>query len=95
MYCQPVAAERINWRVQAQRWLRADLTFCGKPAADQPQMDRDLVKRFLTLWQSEPDFAGMRDSAALEKFAPAERLECQTLWSDVESLLKRPQGPKL
>ncbi len=87
-------AERADWRRQARQWLRADLTYCGKPATGGTQMAGELVKRLVALWRNESDLAGLREPSALEKFSPAERQECQTLWSDVDSLLERVEGRK-
>ena len=40
-------------------------------------------------WQTDPDLAGVRDKAALEKLPDAERADWEKLWSDVAELLKK------
>jgi hypothetical protein len=51
----------------------------------------DLAKKMLTLWQTEPDLAGIRDPSAMDKMPADERAECLTLWQEVGSILKRVQ----
>jgi hypothetical protein len=40
-------------------------------------------------WQQDPDLAGVRDAAELEKLPEAERAEWKKLWEDVAALLKK------
>ena len=44
-------------------------------------------------WQEDPDFAGVRDTAAVAKLPEAERAAWQTLWADVAELIKRSDQP--
>jgi serine/threonine-protein kinase len=82
-------SERTRWRKQARDWLRADLASLTKqPTRGDPAI-REFVLRTLTNWQVEPDLAGLRDPAVLEKLAPSERQEYQSFWSDVDASLKR------
>jgi len=43
----------------------------------------------LTLWQDEPDLAGLRELAGLERLAEDERKDCLALWADVGAVLAR------
>jgi serine/threonine-protein kinase len=52
-------------------------------------MDRHIAKRFLTLWQVEPDLAGIRNLNALEELSTEERKDCFTLWYEVGVILQR------
>jgi serine/threonine-protein kinase len=81
--------ERTRWRKQARAWLQADLTLWAKTLNTGSKMDRDLTKKILTLWQIEPDLAGLRDLNALDEFSAEEREECYRLWQEVGVVLQR------
>ena len=51
--------------------------------------DRDLAKEMLTLWQDEPDLAGLREPAGLERLTADERKGCLALWAEVGRVLAR------
>ena len=75
-------SERLRWREQARRWLRADLDLLREfLAADRSR--RGAVANLLDRMQREPDLAGVRDPAELEKLAPGERQDWRAFWSDV------------
>jgi tetratricopeptide (TPR) repeat protein len=81
-------SERRRWREQARQWLRADLAALRKVLADraiQPATIRHLMIR----WQDEPDLAGLRDPAELDKLPDDERKDCLTLWEEVRVLDER------
>jgi serine/threonine-protein kinase len=84
-------AERMQWRRQALEWLRADLTFWAKAAESQPETARAVARSMLTLWQSHPDLAGLREPAELKKLSADERKDCLRLWADVSAVLGRPE----
>ena len=44
--------------------------------------------------EEDTDLAGIRDKQELAKLPEAERKEWQSLWADVDALLKRTQGTK-
>jgi serine/threonine-protein kinase len=81
------AAERARWRRQARDWLRLDLAAWTKRLEAAKPTDRAEVRRTLARWRADPDLAGLRDPAALERLPPAERQECRALWRDLEALL--------
>jgi serine/threonine-protein kinase len=80
-------AERRRWRLQARQWLRADLNAWGK-AADSGAPARDRARKTLTQWCSNPDLAGLRDPAQLDKLSTDERKDCLALWDEVARLLR-------
>ncbi len=86
-------AERARWRKQAREWMRTELAAWTEGRDGGPGMDREAVTRTLTHWRADPDLAGMRDPAALEKLPPAERQDCDKLWSDIDASLHRLKRP--
>jgi eukaryotic-like serine/threonine-protein kinase len=87
-------SKRTRWRTQARDWLRTDLASLAKRAVSNDPAIRERVRSTLANWQVEPDLAGLRDPAALEKLPPSERQECQRLWSEVDALLMRIRSSK-
>ena len=81
--------ERGRWRAQAREWLRADLAAWGTA------LDRDRgavlksLREDLTHWRGDPDLAGLRDAAELDKLPADERKDCLAFWDEVEIMLKR------
>ena len=53
---------------------------------------KETVAKTLAHWKDDTDLAGIRDEKELAKLAEEERKEWQSLWADVEVLLKRAQG---
>jgi hypothetical protein len=43
----------------------------------------------LTLWQNEPDLAGLREPSGLERLAEDERKDFLDLWAEVRAVLAR------
>jgi serine/threonine-protein kinase len=85
-------AERSRLRRQALNWLGADLTAWAKLADNAT--DRPRVRQKMQHWRRDPDLAGVRDAAALDKLPEAERAEWQKFWSEVAELLKRTEEAK-
>jgi serine/threonine-protein kinase len=83
------AAEQIHWRKKALEWLRTDLVVLSKTLDGGRRADFDLAKEMLTLWQDEPDLAGLREPARLEGLAEDERKGCLELWAEVRAVLAR------
>jgi serine/threonine-protein kinase len=87
--------ERARWRAQAREWLRADLAawtkvLDGDPTGASPSSpSRQSVRQQLTRWRADPEFAGLRDSAELEKLSATERQECRALWQAYDALHER------
>jgi serine/threonine-protein kinase len=90
--------ELAKLRKQARDWLRLDLDAwakkidTGKP--EDTAADRIQARKALAVWRDDPDLAGLRDAAALEKLPAAERQQCQALWQAVADLLRRAETTK-
>jgi serine/threonine protein kinase len=76
------AAERTRLRRLALDWLRADLALWAKQAESGTPPQRAALRQTLRNWQQDPNLAGLREEAALEKLPPAERAEWQKLWAE-------------
>ena len=69
-------------RRQALAWLRADLALRARLLQGGKSIDGAV-----TIWQTEPALASVRDPAALAKLPDAERQQWGRLWADVAALL--------
>jgi eukaryotic-like serine/threonine-protein kinase len=88
---EPVdAPRRAELRKQALTWLREDLDAWGRRAG-QPKA-RAEVEAGLRLWQRHPDFAGLRDPAAVALLPDDEQQACKQFWADVNALLSKVQA---
>jgi hypothetical protein len=85
-------AGRARLRRQALDWLRGELAVWTKRA--ETPTDRPKVRQSMQHCQKDPDFAGVRDAAALANLPEPERAAWQKLWADVAELLKRTDEPK-
>ena len=56
--------------------LGIDLIALSKTLDSGLRADGDIAKEMLTLWQGEPDLAGLREPGGLERLAPDERKGC-------------------
>jgi serine/threonine-protein kinase len=86
---KPKESER--WREQARQWLRTELAARARALDTGAAETRGTHRRALTRWRSDPDLAGLREPAELEKLPTNERKEFITLWADVDALLVRTQ----
>jgi serine/threonine-protein kinase len=75
-------------RRQALTWLRADLSRCAQLAKGAPQM-KDAVRKRLTHWQNDADFAAVRDREALQRLPQDERAAWGKLWDDLAALCRQ------
>src|SRR5262249_1688958 len=83
------AAEQTHWRRKALEWLRTDLVVLSKTLDSGLRADRDIAKEMLTLWQGEPDPAGLREPSRMKGRGEAERKDCLALWAEVGAVLAR------
>jgi serine/threonine-protein kinase len=83
-------AERMRWRKQARQWLRSSLGAWTKVLESDPAA-RDKVSQTLTLWQSEPDLACLREPTELLKLPAEERKDCLALWDEIGRAVKTSQ----
>jgi tetratricopeptide (TPR) repeat protein len=81
--------ERAGVRMQALDWLQADLALWTKVADNDNPKAREAVQETLKHWQTDADFAGVRDKDALAKLPEAERDPWRKLWDDVDAILVR------
>jgi serine/threonine-protein kinase len=84
-------AERKRWRDQARQWLRPDLAAWNKMLDSNAAEARERARRALTNWQGDPDLAGLREPAELNKLPADEKNACLTLWAEVAAVLARTQ----
>jgi hypothetical protein len=52
------------------------------------------VQMRLREWQADASLGGVRGKDALARLPDEERKQWESLWSDVEALLRRPSRPK-
>ncbi len=90
---QPDEPAKIKLRRQALDWLRADLAAQRMRLEGGKPEDRAGLGRTLRRWQSDPDLAGLREEGNLRKLPDDERKAWQTLWADVNALLKKDRSP--
>jgi serine/threonine-protein kinase len=83
------AADQSHWRRKALEWLRTEQVLLSKTLEGGRRADRDLAKEMLTLWQDEPDLAGLREPDGLERLTADERKRCLAFWAEVGAVLAR------
>jgi hypothetical protein len=64
----------------------AELASWEKAADLGDASGRAATRAALTDWRTDPDLAGVREPAALQKLSEAERDECRALWAAVDAL---------
>ena len=89
-------AKRARLRARALAWLREHLEFTSKHLDEgTPKAKaRTDVQRWLRHWQTDPDLACVRESAALDKLPEPEQKEWHQLWADVAKVLELAQTEK-
>jgi serine/threonine-protein kinase len=75
-------AARSQWRMRSLQWLKEDL---AERMAKQPTSatGRAALREKLPGYENEPDLAGVRDAAALERLPAEQREACTAFWKDV------------
>jgi tetratricopeptide (TPR) repeat protein len=68
------------------KWLRADLAILSEQAKDQKLWPE--VRKRLTAWKSDPNLMAVRDAVWLGVMAQIDRKVWESLWNDVETVLK-------
>ena len=84
-------AECARLRRQALDWLTTRLA--GKAKLAETAAERQRVGQGMHLWQTNPDFASVRDADELAKLPAAERVPWEKYWADVAALRKRAEEP--
>ena len=82
--------ERRHARADALQWLQCELK--NKELQVEGGGPMSKVRRFLIYLQTCPDFAAIRDSAALAKLPDAEQKDWTQFWADVDAVLKKAQA---
>ena len=77
----------MRWRKQARVWLVQDFAAWARKLDSNIAGDRGLVRRTLSGWLAEPDFAGVREPGALNSLPAEERDEWLALWKKLADLL--------
>jgi serine/threonine-protein kinase len=86
---KPEEAARITLRAQARSWLAEELAAWAKVAESGDPADRASVTKTLMQWKSAASLAGIRNADALARLSEDERASLQSLWADVDGLLKK------
>jgi eukaryotic-like serine/threonine-protein kinase len=81
--------ELAQWRAHAREWLRKDLAAWTKTLEVGTPTAGKSARQRLTLWRTDPDLAGLREPADLEKLPRDERTDCLALWTELEAVLQR------
>jgi eukaryotic-like serine/threonine-protein kinase len=85
---------KAKLRGQSLGWLRAELTTWAKLLESDPTETRPSIAQTLQHWKQDSALAGVRETEALAKLPPDESKAWQTLWADVDSLLRRLSASK-
>jgi tetratricopeptide (TPR) repeat protein len=88
----PDEAAMIRWRKQAIDWLKADLAAWSMNLETGPPQARFAISKTLQHWKADPDLAGLRDRAALDKLPGDEQNAYRALWAEVNALLMKADG---
>jgi hypothetical protein len=80
--------ERARLRDQARLWLRAELAAWGKKLGSDPRA-KSSMEHALRQWRTDPDLAGLRELALLDKLHVAESRACREMWSEIDAQIER------
>ncbi len=85
--------ERRKLRAQARAWLGEELSVWKVRLDRNVAGARDAARQELTKWCKEPELAGIRESAELEKLPADEKEDCRRLWDEVKTVLDSTSQP--
>ncbi len=80
---------KARMRRRAYDWLKDDLASWSKGLRSGPPQDRTLLRATLEHWKADPDLVNIRTAEALAKLPDPERKEWQSLWAEVDALLRK------
>src|SRR5262249_22807134 len=80
-------------RNQARGWLDAELKSWSQILESAKGEQRKAISDTLKHWQQDTDLVGVRDKEALASLPERERAGWQSLWADVDRLLKEALAP--
>jgi tetratricopeptide (TPR) repeat protein len=83
---------RARLRRQALVWLKSELSAATKLVDSGPPPARANISEALNRWEQDSNLASFRSAEALAKLPEDEHTAWQTLWADVDSLMKRAPG---
>ena len=82
-------ADKAELRRQALEWLKADLaSWAGRMNPDSAAT----VGKAMASWKTDKNLGGVRSPAALAKLSDEEQAAWQSLWSDIDTLLRQARG---
>ncbi|MFO0887635.1 MAG: hypothetical protein U0790_00665 [Isosphaeraceae bacterium] len=84
-------ADRARHRGMALDWLRSEIVAWSEFIESSPRPTKAIVAGILQHWKEDGDLESVRDR--IEKLSDSERPAWQSLWADVEELLKKAQAP--
>jgi hypothetical protein len=88
-----IDAERARWRSQPVSWLTDELHALRKRLETASEESREPLTRYLEPWPANPYLAGIREPAEFVKLPTAVRQNCEKLWSDAATLIKKYTKP--
>jgi serine/threonine-protein kinase len=83
------ASARAKLRQQTLDWLRADLELWRFQLKSKESTQRQNVIKYLSIWQTEPNLAAVRDAPGLVQLPEAERQTWQQLWLEVAEVVQK------
>jgi serine/threonine-protein kinase len=86
--------QRLRLRDHAREWLQADLDSYIRKLNGGTDENRDLVIKAVTLWQSGPDLAELREPASLSRLSAQERAKWSDLWKQSGDVLSSAEFSK-
>jgi tetratricopeptide (TPR) repeat protein len=87
-------ATKARLRRQALIWLKAELAASAKLIESGPPQAGTGISQAIEQWEQDSNLAGFREALALAKLPGDEHKAWQTLWADVDSLMKRVPTPE-
>jgi hypothetical protein len=82
------SAARARIRRQALAWLKSELLAWKRVFRIIEPGNKERVAKHMAHWKQDPELTSIRDERELAKLPDDERKEWQSLWADVEALLK-------
>jgi hypothetical protein len=81
-------AAKARLRRQALAWFKSELLAWKRVFRIIEPGNKELVAKHMAHWKQDPELTSIRDEKELAKLPEDERNEWQSLWADVEALLK-------
>jgi hypothetical protein len=81
-------AAKTRLRRQALAWLKSELLAWKRVFRIIEPGNEERVAKHMAHWKQDPELTSIRDEKELAKLPEDERKEWQSLWADVEALLK-------